>query len=212
MSVGLEIEQPSAEDDSAGSKGGQLITRVLAGPGVSLLLMVIVSLATWTGLQANNIDPFVLQAPVTENWWQLPLSTFAHGGTAHLYGNATMIAIFGSIAVISSSVLRYHLFFITTGIVSSVAHVTVTAALGDPSSVLGASGAGMGLIAYVIVSNDVSDFILKHVSWVGVVVLVVGVAVGLTLWSAALEVANVSHFTGALIGVVAGYFHVLRVD
>lgn len=211
MDIDSNIKQPSrSKADNAGGGSSGFLTRLVAGPGVSLLLMGLVSLGTWTGYQANNMDPFVLQSPLTEEWWQLPLSTFAHQGPAHLYGNAIMIAIFGGIAVISSSVLRYHIFFFLTGIASSVAHVMVTGALGDASSVLGASGAAMGLIGYVLVSNDISDLILSRASWGVVVILVLGVSLALTLWSASLAVANVSHFAGALIGVFAGYFHVLR--
>lgn len=211
MSVDLEIEQPSTPSQSDDDGGGQrYIWRLLAGPGVSLILMAIVSLATWTGAQANNVDPFILQAPLTEDWWQLPLSVFSHQGMGHLSGNATAVAIFGSIVVISSSPVRYHLFFVATGIASGAAHIMATDALGQASAVLGASGAAMGLFAYVIVANDVSDWLLEHVSWKGVVVLVAGLVLGLTLWSASAQAANTGHLTGALLGAIAGYFHLLR--
>lgn len=211
MDIDPNIEQHSrSEADNVDGHNSGFVTRLVAGPGVSLLLMTFVSLGTWTGYQANNVDPFVLQSPLTEEWWQLPLSTFAHQGSAHLYGNAMMIAIFGAVTVISSSVLRYHIFFLATGIASGVAHVMVTGALGDAGAVLGASGAAMGLIGYVFVSNDISDLILSRASWKVVVILVLGVSLSLTLWSASLAVANVSHFVGALIGAFAGYFHLLR--
>ena len=211
MDIEPNIEQPSrSEADNADGGNSGFVTRLVAGPGVSLLLMALVSLGTWTGYQANNVDPFVLQPPLTEEWWQLPLSNFAHETTAHLYGNAIPIAIFGAVAVISSSVLRYHIFFLATGITSSVVHVMVTGALGDASAVLGASGAAMGLIGYVLVSNDISDLILSRASWGVVVILILGLSLALTLWSASLAVANVSHFVGALIGAFAGYFHLLR--
>jgi membrane associated rhomboid family serine protease len=209
MSVDLDLEQPQ-EPEPEGGGGGELITRLLAGPGVSLIVMALVSLATWTGIQANNADPFVLQAPLAEDWWQLPLSVFSHQGPTHLSSNATMVAIFGALVVISSSVFRYHLFFITTGIASGAAQVMATDALGDAGAVLGASGAAMGLIGYVITSNTISSVVLKRVPWWGVAILVVAVAVALAIWSAALQIANVAHLTGALIGAVAGYFHLLR--
>jgi membrane associated rhomboid family serine protease len=211
MDINPNINEPSQSE--AGNTDGStsdFITRLVAGPGVSLLLMSFVSLGTWTGYQANNIDPFVLQPPLTEDWWQLPLSTFAHQGVAHLYGNGIMILIFGAAVVISSSVLRYHIFFLGAGITSSVAHVVVTGALGDASSVLGASGAAMALIGYVIVSNDISNLIISRASWGVVIMLVLAVSLALTLWSASLAVANVSHFAGAFIGAFTGYFHLLR--
>ena len=209
MSVDLDLEQPE-QTEGVESGASTIVTRLLAGPGVSLLLMAIVSLATWTGVQANNTDPFILQAPLTEDWWQLPLSVFSHSGMPHLSANATMIAIFGSIAAISAGVFRYHLFFILSGILAGVAQVLATGALGSPSGVLGASGAGMALMAYVLVSNDISSLVFNRVSRTATIGLVLALAVGITLWSAAIQIANVAHFAGALIGGFAGYFHILR--
>ena len=212
MSVDLDLEQPAQpeEPEESETRRAGFVTRLLAGPGVSILLMAIVSLATWTGVQANNVDPFVLQAPLTEDWWQLPLSVFSHSGMPHLSGNATMIALFGSIAVFSSSVIRYHVFFIVSGMLAGAAQVLATGALGDAGTVLGASGAGMALMMYVLVSNDISSLLLDRVSRTVAAGLVVAAAIGITLWGAALQIANVAHFTGALIGGIAGYFHLLR--
>ncbi|OYR72710.1 hypothetical protein DJ78_01985 [Halorubrum ezzemoulense] len=209
MSVDLDLEQPEKTEE-AGSGASTIVTRLLAGPGVSLLLMAIVSLATWTGIQANNADPFILQSPLTEDWWQLPLSVFAHSGMPHLSANATMIAIFGSVAAISASVLRYHIFFIVSGMLAGAAHVLATAALGTPSGGLGASGTAMALMAYVLVSNDVSSFVFDRVSRTVTIGLVLALAVGLSLTSAGVQVGNVAHLSGALIGGFAGYFHILR--
>lgn len=212
MSVDLDmdLDQPSEPEDEPEWGVSGYLTRVLAGPGISLLVMAIVSLGTWTGVQANNVDPFVLQAPLTEDWWQIPLSVFAHQGTAHLTGNATMVAMFGSVVVFSASVIRYHLFFLAVGALSGIAHVSATGALGDAGAVLGASGAAMGLIAYVATSNSISSVVLDRLPLWGVGVLIVGVAVGLAIWSASINIANVAHLTGALLGGVAGYLHLLR--
>ena len=207
----LNIGQPSTtEKHDSGGVG--FLGRLVAGPGVSLIVMAVVSLATWTGAQANNVDPFVLQAPLAENWWQLPLSVFSHSGMPHLTGNATGVAIFGSIVVLSSSLVRYHLFFILTGIIAGVGQVWATGALGRAGAVLGASGAVMALFAYVITSNFVSGAVLKRAPWWVVGAFVALTALGLTLWSAGAQVANMGHLTGAVLGAVAGYFHFLRAD
>jgi membrane associated rhomboid family serine protease len=128
----------------------------------------------------------------------------------HLTGNATMIALFGSIAIFSSSVIRYHLFFISSGMIAGAAQVLATDVIGEAGTVLGASGAGMALMMYVLISNDISTILLDRVSRTVAAGLVVAAAIGITLSSAALQIANVAHFTGALIGGVAGYFHLLR--
>ncbi len=210
MSVDLEGLEPESESEPESSSGLSYLERVLAGPGVSLLLMALVSLGTWTGMQAGNTDPFVLQAPLTEDWWQLPLSVFAHSGMPHLVGNATWIVVFGSLAVLSSSVVRYHVFFLATGMLAGAAQVVATDALGDPVGGLGASGAAMALVAYVLVANEVSTWMLDRVPrWVvGVVVL--GVSLALTIQSAGVAIGNVAHLAGALLGAVAGHFHLLR--
>jgi membrane associated rhomboid family serine protease len=209
MSVDWELDQPG-QPEQPEKDGIGYVGRLLAGPGLSLFAMAVVSLATWTGFQAGNVDPFVLQAPLTDDWWQLPLSVFSHSDPTHLSGNATMVAIFGSLVVITSSLIRYHLFFLTTGIISGAAQVMATGVLGRAGAVLGASGAAMGLIGYVITANIASSFILKRVPWWGVAILVFVIAVGLAIWSAAISIANVAHLTGALIGAAAGYFHILR--
>jgi len=208
MSVDVEALEQDAETES--SSGFGVVERLVAGPGVSLLLMALVSLATWTAYQANNPDPFILQAPITEDWWQLPLSVFAHSGMAHLVANATMIAVVGSVVVLFSGVVRYHLFFVASGVLAGVAQVVATGALGQPGAVVGASGAGMALLGYVITSNGISSWLLDRVPAWAVAVIVAGVALAITLRYSGVSVANVAHLAGVVIGLSAGHFNLLR--
>jgi len=60
---------------------------------------------------------------------------------AHLTSNATIIVVAGGLVAISAGIVRYHLFFVTTGILAGVAQVAATDALGEAGGVLGASGA-----------------------------------------------------------------------
>jgi len=60
MSVDLEgLEADSESEEESGSGGMGYLERLVGGPGVSLLAMAVVSLATWTGAQAGNVTPFV---------------------------------------------------------------------------------------------------------------------------------------------------------
>ncbi len=208
MSVDLEGLEPESESESGSGLG--YLERLLAGPGVSLLTMAVVSLATWTGIQAGNADPFVLQAPITEDWWQLPLSVFAHSNMSHLVGNATVIAIAGSVVVLSSSPVRYHTFFLASGMLAGAAQLSATGFLGEAVGGLGASGAAMALVGYTLTSNSISSWILEKTSrWVvGIVIL--GVGLLLTIRTAGVAIGNVAHLVGAMIGLAAGHFNLLR--
>lgn len=211
--MAADLEALEQETDPESSAGSGYLERVVAGPGVSLLAMALVSLATWTAFQAGgDADPFRLQAPLTEDWWQLPLSVFAHADMAHLTGNAMLIAVFGSAVVLFSSLIRYHLFFVVAGMLAGASQIVALEAFGDAAPVLGASGAALALLAYALTSNSISTWILGHVPrWV-VAFVVLTITLALTLRFAGLNIANVGHFTGALIGAVAGHFNLLRAD
>lgn len=204
MSVDLERLR------SASTGGLSNVERLLAGPGVSLLSMALVSLLTWTTFQTGNTALFTASS-LTGGWWTFPLSVFAHANTTHLVGNAIAVATAGSIVVLSAGVLRYHLFFVLTGSLAVVAQVAATAALGTTSSVLGASGAALALWGYVLTSNAFSSWLLDRVSRTAVAATVVGVALLITVRYAGLHVANVAHLVGVLCGLLAGHFNVLEV-
>jgi membrane associated rhomboid family serine protease len=208
MAADLEALEQDTEPESSDGLG--MVERLVAGPGISLLAMALVSLATWTAYQAGNPDPFVLQAPITEDWWQLPLSVFAHQNMPHLVANATVIAAAGSLVVLFSGVVRYHLFFVTSGITAGAAQVFATGVLGQPGAVIGASGAGMALLGYVITSNGISSWILDRVPAWGVAVIVTGVALAITLRYSGVRVANVAHLAGIVFGLVTGHFNLLQ--
>jgi len=205
------MEMTASRESDPESRGGSFATAIVLNPVLHTLgVMGIVSLVAWTGFQAGNADPFVLQAPVEESWWQLPLSVYSHSNRAHLVGNATVIVIAGGIVSLSASWVRFHIFFLATGMLAGLSQLWLTAALGDPVGGLGASGAAFGLVGYILTSNVASTSILKRVPWYAIAVVVVGLALLLTIQSAGARIANAAHFAGAVIGLAAGYFHVLR--
>lgn len=83
-------------------------------------------------------------------------SIFMHGGIAHIFGNMLFLWIFGDNVEDALGHLRYLLFYVTTGIVASLAHVYTTVAMYGAGSEqalvpsLGASGAISGVLgAYI---------------------------------------------------------------
>lgn len=211
MSVDLEeLQSDSKSESSETTSSGGYVERLIAGPGLSLLAMALVSLATWTAFQAGNPEPFMLYPPYHEAWWRLPLSVYAHQNMSHLVGNAMMVAVAGGLVALFTSVVRYHVFFVISGILAGIAQVSATAALGEATPVLGASGAALALLGYLITGNDISTWVLDRAPrWV-VAVVVAGVALALTLRYSGLAVANVAHLAGAVIGLVAGQFNLLQ--
>jgi membrane associated rhomboid family serine protease len=79
-------------------------------------------------------------------------SIFMHGGIAHLLGNMWFLWIFGDNVEDALGHLRYFLFYLTTGIIASLAHVFTTIAFYGAGSEqalvpsLGASGAISGVL------------------------------------------------------------------
>jgi membrane associated rhomboid family serine protease len=79
-------------------------------------------------------------------------SIFMHGGIAHIFGNMLFLWIFGDNVEDALGHLRYFLFYMTTGIIASLAHVFTTVAMYGAGSEqalvpsLGASGAISGVL------------------------------------------------------------------
>jgi membrane associated rhomboid family serine protease len=86
----------------------------------------------------------------------LIFSMFMHGGIAHIAGNMLFLWIFGDNVEHRMGHLRYLIFYLVCGVIASLAHVLVTAALAsDVGSMLipslGASGAISGVLGGYIV-------------------------------------------------------------
>jgi membrane associated rhomboid family serine protease len=78
---------------------------------------------------------------------------FMHGGFAHLFGNMLYLWIFGDNLEDAMGHARYLVFYLATGIAAGLAHVFVTAVLGNNALIpcLGASGAISGVLGGYIV-------------------------------------------------------------
>jgi membrane associated rhomboid family serine protease len=161
-----------------------------------------------------GIDPsvFVLRWPLTEEPSAIVLSVYAHGSFQHLAANTIALAIVGPLFARVTSPLRFHAFFIVSGAIAGATQVVATVPFGA-TGVLGGSGAIFALMGYVLVANRASNRVL---SWLplgttGSVLLFGVLAAVVTMATAAPGVALVAHFTGFLVGALAGYPRLLHV-
>ncbi|WP_411966153.1 rhomboid family intramembrane serine protease [Haloferax sp. YSMS24] len=192
-----------------------LFEAIVRNPVVqTLVLMVVVSLATWASALAGfGRNLFVLTAPVVAHPWTLVTSVYAHVGPGHLLGNAVVLVVAGGLVAMSTSSLRFHLYFVVTGATAGVVQVLALSLFGLPIGVLGASGAVFALVGYVLTSNILSKVIFDRLSvpWWAVVLALVGIALVLTMQYSAPGSALVAHFTGATFGLAAGRYRLLHV-
>ena len=163
--------------------------------------------------------PLALSRPLLDQPWTLVTSVYAHASVTHLLANALTLALLGFPLERQTTRGRFHLFFLLTGVIAGVAQVSFVGALASlwpwvPASVsvLGASGAIFGLLGYLLASNRVTALVMAGFSLAPRVQLVLGaiLAVAITLATANPGVAIVAHFTGLLIGLLAGREHLLR--
>ena len=162
---------------------------------------------------------FALSTPVVSNPWTVVTSVYAHGSISHLVANAVALVLVGLPLERETTPLRFHAFFAVTGALAGLAEVWFAAVAGSTLpgvvsqvNVLGASGAIFALLGYLLTSNRVTDRVVGNFSVSGRVQLVVFavVAGAITVATAGQHVALVAHFTGILLGLLAGRAHVLR--
>ncbi|SIS12572.1 rhomboid family intramembrane serine protease [Natronorubrum thiooxidans] len=164
---------------------------------------------------------FVLAPPLTTNPWTIVTSVYAHGGVGHLLSNSLALIVFGWPVARATTRLRFHAFFLVTGAIAGISQILLTNAaasvplvgVAGTSGVLGASGAVFALLGYLVASNRLSSGLRSVVDvprWL-VVVIVVGLATAVTLATAAPGVALLAHFTGFLLGLLAGRARLLSV-
>jgi membrane associated rhomboid family serine protease len=143
--------------------------------------------------------------------WSLVTSVYAHASLPHLLSNALALALVGFILERSTTRARFHLYFLTTGVLAGLVEVLLGGFLavllgGRVPLVLGASGAVFALYGYAFTGNRLTDTIVDAFSIPANVQLAIFVAVAaLVTWATGSPgVALLAHFTGFLLGLVAG--------
>jgi len=155
---------------------------------------------------------FALAWPLSDRPWTLVTSVLAHEGTLHLATNAIGLFVIGIILERRTEPWRFYAFFLSVGAIAGAMEVTVAQVLGRTVSVLGASGAVFGLLGYLLAGNSLTDAVADRITVdprVAVLVMI-GVALAITWLTRGRRVALIAHFTGIVLGLVAGRAHVLR--
>jgi len=184
------------------------------GPLLETLgVFALVALAQFvTGLLGTMTGLFVLAPPVSENPWTIVTSVYAHGGLFHLLSNSVALVLFGWPVARATTRLRFHTFFIVTGSLAGISQVWVTSVVGPGTAVLGASGAVFALLGYLLTGNRLSTSMAGVVDlprWL-VAVIFLCLAGAVTIATASPGVALIAHFTGFLLGLVAGRVRLLQ--
>lgn len=178
-----------------------------------LVLLVVYLIQQLVGL-FGALEPlvFVLYGPIDQRPWALVTSVYAHVDLTHLLGNAVVLALVGSLIARRTSPLRFHLFFLFTGALAGVSEVVIGGLVGPPRGVVGASGAVLALVGYLLASNAVSTRLFDRLRLSARVQIVLFglIVVGLTLVTSPPGSAAVGHATGLLLGLVAGRAHLLE--
>ncbi|WP_129114474.1 rhomboid family intramembrane serine protease [Halegenticoccus tardaugens] len=197
--------RPSRRSADRGLAGRPTIDTLVAF-AVVFVLQAVAGLLGLGGL-------FVFRAPIDEGLAALALSVYAHAGVTHLVANAVALVLLGLPVERGTTRLRFHAFFLATGALAAVAEVVVAGlVVARPVGVLGASGAIFALLGYLLGGNPVSGSLLDRLNLSRrAQLLAFGlVAVVVTLSTSAPGVALVAHFTGLLLGLIAGRTRVLR--
>ncbi|WP_395166360.1 rhomboid family intramembrane serine protease [Natrinema pallidum] len=180
----------------------------------TLAAMATISIIGWGVQPSNPASPqlFAASVPLKEQWWQLITANYAHLDTAHFMSNAVFVLVAGGIVSFSTSAIRFHLFFIITGIITTAVQLQAIAVSGGgPTWIVGSSGAAFALCGYVIgafANSAISGRI--GISRIG---LITGMLVAAGLFTIRFSPegsAFLSHFVGATIGVLIGWFRLLQ--
>lgn len=186
-----------------------------------VVFVVVLGLQLVTGLLGLMAGLFVLSPPLTENPWTIVTSVYAHANVGHLLSNAIALVLFGYAIAAGTTRLRFHLFFLGTGTAAGISQIVLSDLLaGAPvvdatatGGVLGASGAVFALLGYLLASNSLAAGLgaIADVPWWLTYLAFFGLAAVVTLATASPGVALIAHFTGLLLGLLAGYVNLLRV-
>ena len=187
-------------------RGAKAVAETLA------LFVVVFAVQLVAPLVGIGAGWFALALPLDARPWTVVTSVYAHASVDHLLANAVALVVVGLLVARRTSRVRFHSFFLVTGALSGVATVLLGAAIGGATAVLGASGAILALVGYLLAGNLATESLLGRVTlsrraWAVVVAVL---ALGVVLATGGPGVALTAHVTGFLLGLGAGRLHVLR--
>lgn len=159
------------------------------------LFGVVFALQSFTGF-----DP-AFSASGSE-WWKFFVSVFGHGDLQHLFNNLFFIGLFGSIYERLTSSRTVLLTFLGSALLANL-----SAFLFFPeTSIIGASGGGMGLMAALAVYRPRKIGLALGVPAPMWAVLIIYVFINVAGLSAVNNVAYEAHLLGLVSGAIAGLY------
>jgi membrane associated rhomboid family serine protease len=166
-------------------------------------------------IQTVSLDFYTFAYPIINtDPWTIVLNIYSHAGIGHLISNAIALIILGFIVERVTTPIRFHIFFVLTGIIAALTEITFWFFVGPSTSVLGASGAIFGLMGYAVTGNNLADSFIEtlNLGRTGTLILFAGLATLVTLATASEGVAIIAHATGFFIGAISGYFKLLHIE
>ncbi len=209
----VTLNSQSTEDISMSSRSVLPVFELVFLFAVVYAVQLVTTVADLVG------ELFVLQPPILDNPWTVVTSVFAHADVGHLLSNAVALLVIGIPVALYTTRARFYTFFITAGAIAGVSQIllsdmfTLVPVIGFTASpgVLGASGGVFALLGYLLASNRVSSTLGAVVDvprWLTYVVFCV-LAAALTVVTATPGAALIAHFTGLLVGLLAGRLNLL---
>ena len=177
-----------------------------------LACLAVFALQSVLGVLGVGVSAFALALPLSVRPWTLVLATYAHAGLAHLLANTLALLVVGLVVERGTTAPRFHAFFVVAGALAGVAELLVAALFGRSAAVVGASGAVFALLGYALAGNRAVGAVGKRLRLDRTLTLGLYVALAalLTLVTAGPGLALVAHFTGLLVGLLAGRRRLLR--
>lgn len=226
MSVSRKLCVSPSSSDTLNSENAEYVhmsSRSVLPVFELLALFVIVYVLQIVSTFADMVETlFVLQPPIVDNPWTIVTSVFAHGGPAHLFSNAIALLLIGIPVALYTTRIRFYTFFVGAGAIAGISQIVLSdlislvPLIGYTASpgVLGASGGVFALLGYLLAGNRLSTFLGAVISiprWLTYLVFI-GLALAVTVVTASPGAALIAHFTGLLLGLLAGRFNLLEPD
>ncbi|MFB6206929.1 MAG: rhomboid family intramembrane serine protease [Haloglomus sp.] len=169
-------------------------------------MLVLFLVQTVAGSAGAGSYLFALAPPLLDRPWTLVTNVYAHASLPHLLGNAVALAAIGLAVERTSTRGRFHVFFVLTGSLSAAVQVLVDGLIGEPTAVLGASGAIFALVGYAVTGNALVHAALRRLRPDRTLLLVGGgfLVSAVVLLTAAPNAALVAHAVGFGAGLLAG--------
>jgi membrane associated rhomboid family serine protease len=185
---------------------GRPTLQTLAVVGVVFLVQQVTGLLGPLQYALFVLDPTVFVRP-----WSAVTHVYAHANVGHLLANTVALALAGPLVAWRTSTVRFHAFFVVTGVLAGLGEVFLGVLFGPPSGVVGASGAIFALFGYLLTGNAVAAGLLDRLalSRRTQLALFAVVAVLVTLATASPRTALIGHAVGLGTGLVAGRLRLL---